>query len=90
MTRRSGPLWVTSRNITSDLLNGCYAEWSSPSVCYLATVSERPGAVIEEGQRNDLLDSILKKSRLQSKDDLAQHHNRYEKDAEHLVEPFSL
>jgi len=53
-------------------------------------VSEQPEAVIEEGQRNDLLDSILKKSRLQSKDDLAQHHNRYEKDAEHLVEPFSL
>ena len=57
-------------------------------------VSTKPGqglgAVIEEGHRNDLLDSILKKSRLQSKDDLAQHHNRYEKDAEHLVEPFSL
>jgi hypothetical protein len=52
--------------------------------------AKRPEAVIEEGQCNDLSASILKKSRLQSKDDLAQHHNRYKKDAEHLVEPFSL
>ena len=49
-----------------------------------------PYTVIEKCQYNDSLDRFLEKSRLQSKDDLAQSHNRHEKDAEYLVESFSL
>jgi hypothetical protein len=36
------PLWVSSRHITSDFPSGCYTKGSSPSVSFLATVSERP------------------------------------------------
>jgi hypothetical protein len=38
------PEWVTSRNITSAFSTGCYAITSSPSVSFLATISERPEA----------------------------------------------
>ena len=63
---------------------------SNASFLESLTVCNRPIAVIEKGLCSELSDSMFKKSRLQSEDDLTQYHNYYENDAEHLVEAFSL